>query len=405
MLPPHALLPLLLGSAPAPAAPTCTAWGESLTTGECDHIELTESSGVAPLAGWPGHFATHNDAGGSARLYVFREDGALVSQHDVLGGGFRDWEDLARGPCPAGVELPSCLYIGDIGDNGESRDEIAVYVVPEPDPTASEPVDVVATWRLRYPDGPQDSEALAVHPCSGEVLLVTKNRDGDPAVFRLPRAPTDVVDVGELVPVAPIPRPWLADSGLVTGAAWSPGGDVFALRTYAGAWAWGVNPDAPDAHWETSPARLPIDASGQGESLTFHPEGGLLLTNEDRPMVIRRLPCAASVEGPACPPPEPADSGLYGGAEGGADSDPGPWVEDSGVSPGDDDPDAGPDPGGDSGPAPAAPAGGLGPGAPPPGCGCGTARTGSNGAGLPGGLALAGALGALGAARRRGARL
>ena len=286
------------------AAPVCTGWAEPELIAECTDCPLiNESSGVVPARNRADVWFTHNDAGGTAELYAFDSAGTHLETHSVLGGGFRDWEDIATGPCPEGVDADPCLYIGDVGDNGESREEVDIWVVAEP--VEGEPADVVASWRLRYPVRPHDCEAIVVHPCTGRVYLITKERSGEPTVFRVPETPTGPDRAVDLELVAALPITWFGDSGLVTGADWSEGGDQLALRTYDGGWYWPTDPSAPDAHWSTEPLPLPIDIEGQGESLAFHPEGGVLTTTERTPMRIVHLQCDGTTDASECPPPEP----------------------------------------------------------------------------------------------------
>ena len=295
--------------ATADLPPTCTAWGTAALTATCDDCpRIDESSGVVPAQHRAGVWFTHNDAGGEPDLYAFDESGVHLETHSVTGGGFRDWEDLASGPCPAGVAAETCLYIGDVGDNSESRDEIDIWVVAEPEPGASAPV--VANWRLRYPAGAHDCEAVVVHPCTGRIYLLTKEREGEPVVFRAPLRPTGLDAAVDLELVTTLSRTWFGDSGLITGADWSAAGDRLVVRTYNGGWIWETDPADPDAHWTTPPTDIPIDVDGQGESIAFHPNGGVLTTTERTPMRIVHLPCATSEPATECPPREPLDTGA-----------------------------------------------------------------------------------------------
>ena len=305
---PTALFTSLLLASSQAAAPVCTAWGELELLATCDDCpRINESSGVVPARHREGVWFTHNDAGGTAELYAFDTMGTHLETHSVRGGGFRDWEDIASGPCPTGVDAETCIYIGDVGDNGSVREEIDIWVVAEP--IAGEASEVVANWRLRYPVEPHDCEAIVVHPCTGRVYLLTKEREGEPMVFRVPSSPTGPDSVAELELVATMPRTWFGESGLITGADWSEAGDQLAMRTYDGGWVWQTDPADPDAHWTTPPAPIPIDIEGQGESIAFHPDGGVLTTTERTPMRIVHLPCAASTDPSECPPPEPEDTG------------------------------------------------------------------------------------------------
>jgi len=302
----------LLATVALAAPPTCTSWGEFSLLATCDDCpDLNESSGIVWARNRPGVWFTHNDAGGTANLYAFDEAGNHLETHWASGAAFRDWEDIASGPCPEGAEAETCIYIGDVGDNGESRESVDIWVVAEP--AAGEHAELVAQWRLTYPVEPHDCEAIAVHPCTGRVYLLTKEREGEPAVFRAPRVPTGPDEVGELEFVATLDRTWLGDSGLITGADWSDGGDRLAVRTYDGGWEWVTDPAEPDAHWSTPPTPIPIDVEGQGESISFHPDGGVLTTTERTPMRIVHLPCDTTEEAPTCPPREdPVDTGDPG---------------------------------------------------------------------------------------------
>jgi hypothetical protein len=329
------VLLLALAGPAAALPPTCTSWGEPTLLATCEDCpRLNESSGVVPARHRPGVWFTHNDAGGSAELYAFDTAGTHIETHRVTGGGFRDWEDLASGPCPDGVEAETCLYIGDVGDNGSTRDEVEIFVVAEPAEGSSP--EVVASWRLRYPDEAHDCEAVVVHPCTGRVYLLTKERDGSPLVFRAPAEPTGSGSAGDLELIAILDKAWFGDSGLLTGADWSLGGDRLVLRTYDGGWAWTTDPAAPDGHWSRPPDTVPIDVEGQGEAIAFHPDGGVLTTTERVPMRISHLPCATSEEPPACPPPEPVDTGGPADSGGPEDSAAPGETGDPGTDDGDD---------------------------------------------------------------------
>jgi len=303
------MLAVLISLVAHAAPPTCTSWGESVLLATCDDCpRIDESSGVVAAVHRPGVYFTHNDAGGSAELYAFDTTGVHIETHSVTGGGFRDWEDIASGPCPSGVDADTCIYIGDVGDNSESREEVDIWVVAEPEAGASAPV--VASWRLRYPVDAHDCEAIVVHPCTGRVYLLTKEREGEPVVFRVPATPTGPDAAVDVELVATFSRTWFGDSGLLTSADWSVGGDRLVVRTYDGGWEWITDPANPDAHWTTAPSPIPIDVEGQGESITHHPDGGVLTTTERTPMRIVHLPCDTTEPATTCPPPEPHDTGT-----------------------------------------------------------------------------------------------
>ncbi len=301
----------LLGVAAAQGT-TCTTYGAAAVEAECHSDDLDESSGIAWSRTRPGLWYSHNDAGGLPELQVFDLEGNHVDSHLVTGAGFRDWEDMAAGPCPDGVEEEHCLYIGDVGDNGRERDSVEVYAVVEPEEGAT--ASVVATWSLSWPEAPDDCEAIAVHPCTGEIVLFAKEKDeGVPRIVRAPLEPTGDETV-EMELVGELDTEALATNRSLTGADWSHTGDRLVVRNYEQAFEWVTDPEDPDAHWDSLPVEVPINTVGQGEAIAYHPEGGLVTTTERVPMFIGVTPCETSEEAEGCP---------SSGDEGGGDEGPG----------------------------------------------------------------------------------
>src|SRR5262245_64483246 len=109
-----------------------------------------------------GGWWVENDSGNTPDLHLIAASGKLLRTVRVRGATNVDWEDLASGP---GTNGRRTLYVGDIGDNAESRDDLVVYRVPEP----ARGLRVVAPTALpfRYPDGHHNAESLFVDPGSG----------------------------------------------------------------------------------------------------------------------------------------------------------------------------------------------------------------------------------------------
>jgi len=184
------------------------------------------------------------------------------------------------------------VFIGDIGDNAKARHDVVVYAVDVPHP--GEPVAVRATWTVTYPDKPHNAETLLVHPLTGRVYVVTKNKSGHSEVFRLPETP----GTGVMEKVADLNVRAFTHDGprhatrLLTAGDWSPEGDRLVLRTYTAVWEWATDPCDPDAHWGRQPHK--IDMSGfleQAEAVAYTPGGGLVTTSEGVPMPILTRAC------------------------------------------------------------------------------------------------------------------
>jgi hypothetical protein len=103
-------------------------------------------------------------------LFIANPDGSIIRRVQITGFNPRDLEDLALGPCAAGT----CLYFADIGDNARRRTTVQIALVPE-DEAFADTVPVLRTVVARYPDGPHDAEAIAIHPDSGDLWLATKS--------------------------------------------------------------------------------------------------------------------------------------------------------------------------------------------------------------------------------------
>ena len=216
-----------------------------------------------------------------------------------------DVEDLAMTP-------DGTLWASDTGDNNRSRSTVALHKVS--------PSGAVERFRLTYPDGKHDAEALLIDK-SGVPYIITKEPLGSALVYR-PTAPlrTDIS-----VPLEQVARVSLAatdtpggplegnlDSRLVTGAASTADGSVIALRTYTDAYLYPVpDGDVPKA-LSGDPVRVPLPNEPQGEAIAFDPDGTLLSGSEGVGTPIRAVPGAAALARPPAsttttPPPPGAD--------------------------------------------------------------------------------------------------
>lgn len=202
-------------------APACTGF---------EHVAdftpaLRETSGLARSARAADVLWTHNDSGGEPALTAIDLNGRALGTVRVPEARNRDWEALSAGPCPEG----DCLYIGDIGDNLNERDPVTIYRILEPAPDAGTSAPARA-WSVRYPGGPRDAEALAVHPRTGQVWIVSKGRAKPVQVYRvaLPEHGESVV----AEPVVTLTRGAVPFPRMVTGATFTPDGGWLLVRSY-----------------------------------------------------------------------------------------------------------------------------------------------------------------------------
>jgi hypothetical protein len=263
--------------------PSCPGFADAVTRGRTPLGTVTEASGLVESRLTPGVLWIHNDSGDSARIFAV-DPTALVARatYTFPGVTARDWEDIAIGPGPeAGA---SYLYVGDIGDNGETRSGVQVYRVREPaSPSGAGSFSGIERFDLVYPDRPHNAETLLVDPRTGDLFIVVKDGSGVSPVFRA-AAPlaTGVTITLEEVAVLRFGEGMLPGDTTTTGGDISPSGDEILVRTYDSAYLWRRAGGASIAEaLATEPCRVPLATEGQGEAIGFAAdESGYYSTSE-----------------------------------------------------------------------------------------------------------------------------
>jgi hypothetical protein len=293
------------------ASPVCKTWGAPQVTGTVGKDSLDEISGLAVSRRFPGLLWVHNDAGNQTRLYLMSPQGQVRASLKVPKQPQSDWEDVAVGPCSTERVLGSmpCVYVSDTGDNKLARGFARVVRVPEP-PTLDThgdkralamPPAAIELFSFRYPDGPQDVEAMAVLPDT-RVILLTKRTDGQSFVYRVTLraggAPVQAERLGVLAISGGQAAPGSALR--VTAADLSPDGKSLLVRTSArallfdvGAALAGPADAAEPALAAAVPRLLPTLREAQGEAIGWDTAtGGFWQISEGQSAEIVRVPCA-----------------------------------------------------------------------------------------------------------------
>ena len=250
--------------------------------------EVTESSGIVASRSTPGLFWTHNDSGDGPFLYAVDARGALKGVWRVAGATARDWEGIAAGPGPETGK--NYLYIGDIGDNRGTRDEVKIHRVPEPlittvaaSSSKASPISTeeVETIRLRYPDGNYDAETLMVHPQSGNIYLVTKIPLGDPLIYEA-LAPLGAGKTITMNRVGQLSLPGFF-GGLITGGDISPDGLRVALCDYDRGYELVLPPSSRQFNevWKQTLTEINLGERKQGEAIGYRLDGRALLATSE----------------------------------------------------------------------------------------------------------------------------
>lgn len=272
---------------------------------------VDEASGLAVGTRSPDVLYVHNDSGDRPRFFALdAATGRVLAECDVPGADNVDWEDIATGLDSRGV--PS-VWLADIGDNDASRRDVVVYRVDEPDLAgAGATVRTAApdVWRLRYPDGPRNAEAVFVDPVSHRIYLATKSLLGSTEVFLAPPLPTGA-QVATLARIGSVRLSFTGTSGgpnvigqlTVTGASMAPvaaGGSagaeasVLALRTYTDAYLWRVHGSDVAAALRAKPVRVALPPQPLGEGVAVRGQE-LLADSEGVGSVVYSVPIPSTL--------------------------------------------------------------------------------------------------------------
>jgi hypothetical protein len=260
--------------------------------GFVNHPPVAEMSGIVKSRRHEDLYWVHNDSGHPARLFAIRATGEVVkpagsddSYPGILVRGARnvDWEDIA---IDGGT-----LYIGDVGNNGNGRRDLGVYVVSEPDPTRDVEVAPVRRLLVAYPDQREfppknrhfDCEAMFVF--RGKLFFLTKHRqpngvlpENGTNLYRLDTEHADRVNVLTKVDSKDDLGGW------VTAADLSPDGKTLAVLTHfpeASIWLF-ETPASGDRFLSSPSRRIRMTNAKQCEAICWVDGNTLLVTNEQR---------------------------------------------------------------------------------------------------------------------------
>jgi hypothetical protein len=279
------------------------------TVAVIEHELVSEQSGIARSQRYEGVYWVLNDSGSAPALFAVQLDGSVVAppwlrgeytfgpeprgkkQGKPLwpglvleGASNLDWEDLTTDG--------DRLYVADVGNNGNARRDLGIYVLPEPNPAAVDRARPLLFLPVAYPAQqawpPEEwrFDCEAVFWFRDHLYLVTKHRrdatidkpDVSADLYRLDTQHTDEINL--LTHVDHIEDL----GGWVTAAAMSPDGARLAVLVQAPAAALWVF-DAPpvgDAFFSDPGTELPLAGVQQAEGVTWQDDQHVLVTNEQR---------------------------------------------------------------------------------------------------------------------------
>lgn len=241
---------------------------------------IKEASGLVKSRMWDNVFWTHNDSGDEPRIFPITRRGQIIKPDWMENySGIRisdavnvDWETIT-------TDDQGNLYIGDVGNNSNTRRDLKFYMIREPYPAETVTTSVVSEIRFVYPD--QDTippqklnfDAEATFWKDGYLYLFTKHRsDLFTKLYRLKAADTQKIITATLLGKFNI-------RGQVSGADLSQDGRKLAVLTDNAIWLFEI-PETSDNFFNGKISWLPIQAK-QCEAICFD-EDLLIILNEQR---------------------------------------------------------------------------------------------------------------------------
>ncbi|MFK8111285.1 MAG: hypothetical protein AB8B91_03760 [Rubripirellula sp.] len=250
-----------------------------------DVEDLSESSGLAISRVRDGHYWSHNDSGGEARLFAFDRSGDRTGKLELKSVDADDWEDMAS----YNEDGVARLLVADCGDNQERRKKIRLYLFDEPDPKKSVRIKSFQTLEVTYPDGPVNCEAVAVDMKRREILLTAKSVLPIAGVFKVALPPRQDESKRQKVQarrVLNIPLP------MVTAMDINPiNGDIWIISYFQAFRFRASRPSATTANQlRTTPTAFELPRWKQIEAVAVDSSGDLWMTSEGSPTPFGRLP-------------------------------------------------------------------------------------------------------------------
>lgn len=268
--------------------PAAAVAADSEEVSEIGDSRIKESSGLTVSSEHKDLAYTINDAGNDPIVYGIKiSTGDVVGTTRVAGGKIKDTESIA-------IDGDGTMWLADLGDNDEERDDVALYSFAEPGP--GDHSVTAKRYPVSYEDGPVDIEAFLVHPKTGAKFLASKEKKKSGTLFSLPETLSEsssnvATDLGKAAPED------------VSDGTFNLDGSQALLRTRKS-----VHLFDP-ASWQEN-GTVEVPEVEQGESIAMEPGGtSFLIGSEGKNSPLIRVaygPDAAEVTPTPTPDEEPS---------------------------------------------------------------------------------------------------
>lgn len=258
-------------------------YGPPRIIGRITAKDIPESSGIAVSACQNDVMWTHNDSGDDAYIFAIDMTGKLLATYRVENAKNKDWEDIAGFKDGAG----KCyIYLGEIGDNDLKREQHSVYRIPEPsvprDGAATERSNAIPTSpaevvNYAYPDRDHNAETLMVHPKSGEIYVLSKEKSSPSMVFKIkPTFNATEIQTAEKIGEIAVPS---VPNGFLTGGDIAPDGKHVIICDYVLGYELTLPGETGnfDDIWKQTPVVVDLGKRKDGEAVTYNVDGSALI--------------------------------------------------------------------------------------------------------------------------------
>lgn len=244
---------------------------------------IREMSGLVKSKRYEDVYWVHNDSGNKARLFAIDGKGKVIypgwkdvygeqpvegkaqwQGHSIEIAANVDWEDIAVDD--------EFIYVAEMGNNGNARRDLGVYVIPELNPRAVAETRSLKFLPIRFPDQNQfpgeqwhyDVESIFVF--KKKLYFISKHRqpgeitkyERGAVLYRLDTEFTDKFNV-----LTPVERH--EDITFATSADVSPDGNRLAVLSYSQLWIFD-KPRWGDRFFSSTSYKLDLDISVMGGS-------------------------------------------------------------------------------------------------------------------------------------------
>ena len=269
---------------------------------EVKHDPIDEQSAIVKSQTYDDVYWVCNDSGDKPVLFPLNSKGEIIIPGflqrkytgqgkkpypgiKILGAVHHDWEALAV--------LKDTLVIADVGNNGNARRDLGVYLMPEPNPHAIYEMRPLVWYPVRYEDQDQYPPAEWEYDCEsiftyqGKIYFLTKHRlDGNirkPAastkLYRMDTRYTDRANVLTYISRLDNLGGWVTDANM----AQDESAMVFLAQNPLTTMVWYFpKPKKGDNFLAQTPRYFNLLKADQAEGVCFKDPKTIIVTNEQR---------------------------------------------------------------------------------------------------------------------------